>query len=207
MVGMAVSSVEGHQVGLRQAARTWNAQSCILAYRYAADSCLMPFFPDPARARADSAFLDDLNLAIFDRLQAIDVAALSTLPASDTGAMTRLDDERVTRRQTEPIILEAGTSPRLVGWAVDPVAQRPAGGVLIRIDDGPPIWGAIDRPSPAVAEGEETADYGQSGFAIQVPADALPPGDHVITMQAVTHDRQAVFETSRRGQSVLVRVE
>lgn len=207
VVGMVFANLEGHPVGKRQAARTRLAQSCILAYRYAADDCLRSFFPDPALARADSAYLDQFDLAIFDRFEAVNLAQLATLPPAETGALLRLDEARITRRQEEPILLTSGVSPRLVGWAVDPVVELPAGGVLIQIDDGDPIWTAIDRPTPGVAGEDRPAAYAEAGFAITLPAADLSPGEHIITMQAVTSDRRSVFETSPRSQRVVVRVD
>jgi hypothetical protein len=84
----------------------------------------------------------------------------------------------------------------IVGWAVDPLAQLPAGGVTVAIDGRRfPAFCGTERPTLATTRGEL---YRFSGFERAIDLRGIEPGLHELSIIVLTADEQAELAPLRR---------
>jgi hypothetical protein len=92
--------------------------------------------------------------------------------------------------RTQAQVVQFDGTPRfihIIGWAVDPAAARPAGGMLLFIDDQylPVFLGA--------SNGDVAQAYGMpcfhAQFEVAVPVSLIGPGSHTVRLLFLSHDR------------------
>jgi hypothetical protein len=92
----------------------------------------------------------------------------------------------------------SGAQPMLfTGWAIDvaSVPPRPALGVFLAIDDGPPVW-VPSGELHATPAGRFSFTLAASGLHLALPAGSLPTGEHTLRVTVVTADGAAMYEES-----------
>ncbi len=147
---------------------------------------------DESVIRRRAAFLKDNRLNVF-----ADDAVVPTLP---TGpgidapqpplSMEQLNGVRLDEATAADLVFPAETEyVHVVGWAVDPVADAPAGGVYLEIDGVPypAFYGKLREDGPCR----------YCGFERAVPISRLAPGAHTLTAKALTRDRHSFYESAR----------
>jgi hypothetical protein len=187
------------------------AEACAHDLATAPDSCLALLHPVPSVARLRLAQLADARLALYrntpipppapaaDPTSVPDLARLRQLPFGALYAVDGLPGPLSIADGLPPSQLRvSGARPIvLTGWAVDvsSVPPRPALGVFLAIDDGPPVWTPIGEQHPTPASRFSPA-LAASGFHLALPAGSLAPGQHTLRLTVVTADGDAVYEAS-----------
>jgi hypothetical protein len=187
------------------------AEACAHDLDSAPDSCLILLHPVPAVARLRLAQLADARLALYrddpirvsapaaDPAIVPDLARLRRLPFGALYAVDGLPGPLSIADGVPPTLLRVvGTQPmQFTGWAIDvaSVPPRPALGVFLSVDGGPPVWVPIREPhaTPAVRFSPALA---ASGFHLTLPAGSLPAGQHTLRLTVVTADGEAAYEAS-----------
>ena len=79
------------------------------------------------------------------------------------------------------------------GWAVDPAAKVPAGGVIVHVEDKDFVanYGA---PRPDVAANLKNPDYVKTGFNVIIDSSAIGKGKHTLIFRVVTPDRKSYYQ-------------
>ena len=118
------------------------------------------------------------------------------------GDLFQLNGVTFRPRPDEPTRIPKGHRiVHVVGWAIDPIAQSPAGGVLIEVDGRrfPAFYGQ-ERPNLAAARGEP---YRYSGY--ERALDLLTPGlgPHELSILVLTADQSAVLAPIRRYELIV----
>jgi phosphoglycerol transferase len=109
-----------------------------------------------------------------------------------------LDGIRESRQSpTGGILLISGSDAlRVSGWAVDQQQGRPGWAVDVVLDGAPfPSLYGSDRAD--VAEHFKRPAYQASGFAAEIPMEALSKGQHTLTVRVVSADQQCFYEGAR----------
>ena len=88
----------------------------------------------------------------------------------------------------------AGQTAVFDGFGFDAVAKLPAKGVDVVIDGKawPAVYGAA---RPDVAQFFKASALVKVGFRATVPADALPPGPHLVQVRVVAADGNGYFDS------------
>ena len=78
----------------------------------------------------------------------------------------------------------------VAGWAIDSVAQEPAGGVFVIIDDKmfPAVSGL---PADITSDGHS---YTNCGFSRLIPIDEIGPGSHQVSIAVLTRDGKGYYQ-------------
>jgi hypothetical protein len=93
---------------------------------------------------------------------------------------------------------------RVRGWAVDPVAERPAAGLLVEVA-GHVSWLPVGRKRPDVAAVFGVPAYSSSGYVGLVSLVGVPPGRHEVVFRVVTADGRGYYYDDRLRREVQVR--
>lgn len=210
---LCAGAIGTNRVGFRDGA-AWltlqrENQGCIVDYERASDSCLALFFPEPQVVRAHAPMLERLRLGPFrdpsavatsQRAPRLDPAQLAKRTGPTPAFIETVSGVIATAPRQEPIVIPAGASVTVTGWAVDGPARSTAGGVFVTVD-GARHFAAVyggDRPDVAVALKNEA--FRHSAFTASIPIGALPPGRYTLTLTVVTNDRQAYYEPSPQAR-------
>jgi hypothetical protein len=129
-----------------------------------------------------------------------EVTRLAALPESTEGFLDVVGTEVVPRPQQAPIVVSSGDPIPISGWAVDRPGGGPAGEVFVVVDDqilASAEYGG-ERPDIAAYLGE---GYRQSGFAADVPTEALSPGPHTLELWVLTQDQRGYYPPYRGCRS------
>jgi hypothetical protein len=95
-----------------------------------------------------------------------------------------------------PITVASGQPVTLSGWAVDTTAGGAAGGALFALDETTTFQATYGLDRPDVAAALKSATYEKSGFVATLPASALTPGLHAITIKIITADGRSYYAPS-----------
>jgi hypothetical protein len=101
-----------------------------------------------------------------------------------------------------PVDLPRGAALGLAGWALDPDTRSAPDRVLVRLDGGPWRPARSHLPRPDVARAFALPDVGDAGFAAEIPAAALPPGEHAVELATAT----GAGRPQPLGEAIRVRV-
>jgi hypothetical protein len=102
-----------------------------------------------------------------------------------------------------PVHLRLNAEFSVKGWAVDPEAQKAAGGVEILID-GIPYRATYALPRKDVADHFGIPEYASAGFALTTKTGgAIGRGMHRVAVRILTNDRASYYE----GLPVAVGIE
>lgn len=200
------ANIEGIRHGESAGARYRTAESCFLAYHHATDECLEVFYAQAPWLPRNPDYLERQRLALFRNAERIDPLQLAVRPANDTGMILNIGGIRVADRTSEPVHFRQGAPLILVGWGFDPLLAQPAAAVLVTIDDHAPIWVQADRERPALAIRHLDPAYRHTGYRLRLPAGAMTPGDHTITVQVVSADLQSVYDPNPHTEIVRVHI-
>jgi len=185
VAGAGASYLRTWQHGTRELALRYDAlrlaAECVVHFDSAPEECLRRLHPDPPALRLWAADARRLGVGPF---AAIDERAPLAGYASVVGAAGYVDAVGV-----------LGTPPteeiRVAGWAIDPVARRPAQGVLLLVDGR--LMGratpGLRRPDVGRFHGRAVRD---SGWELRFGRFRLPPGPHRLEAYAVLAGRRVV---------------
>ncbi len=125
-----------------------------------------------------------IEIRSLNQLKKVPEPALSSI---DTLSSTTVELVVVARPHEEPLIFPAHDPVRVTGWAADASAHTVAQSVFVSVDGGAdlPTQYGFNRSDVAAVWGEE---YLASGFEVFIPAGALAPGKHVLTIKMVPKD-------------------
>jgi hypothetical protein len=129
-----------------------------------------------------------------------DAAGFVELSKSTEGFLDRVNEEIVQQPQPAPLVVSAGDSIRIDGWAVDMTAGGSAAGVFVVIDDDRCILAGYGWNRPDIADYLGEA-YRRSGFAAEIPTEALSPGPHTLELWVLTQDRHAYYTSTPQMQA------
>lgn len=164
-------------------------RECLRFHRLAPDECLGLLHPDPALLRDRARRLEALALGPF-------ASSEGERPLSAYGADNEqrpsgwLDQVRLSSVVLVNMVSGRYPSREVVvsGWAIDPVARRPARSVLVVVDGR--VVGrakpAAPRADVARALGDDAVLY--SGWMFRFGAFRLRPGSHAVEAWAVLAD-------------------
>ena len=98
-----------------------------------------------------------------------------------------------------PVEVKRDQATVISGWAIDEQHQAPAASVEIAVDDHPyrTLYGG-ERPDVAAHFGDEV--YRNTGFRVKLPAGAVAPGEHVVSLRVLAHDGNSYIQ----GTTVVV---
>jgi hypothetical protein len=94
--------------------------------------------------------------------------------------------------RTGPISLGNAQMFEIRGWAVDAAARRPSSAVYA-VFGTKTITGRMGDRRDDVAAAFHWPPYANSGFAIDIPVDAVPAGVSAIVLHAVTADSRGSY--------------
>lgn len=78
---------------------------------------------------------------------------------------------------------------KVAGWAIDAAARKPAGGVVVIIDEK--LFPAVTGLPAAVESGGRS--YADCGFSRLIPIDEIGPGSHQVSIAVFTRDGAAYY--------------
>ena len=142
--------------------------------------------PDASHPPLDQQSLDDLpNISLPGQGHIDEVAAV------EPNGAVHLERSPVIRRGDE-VVLE--------GWAVDPVAQAPAGGLFLIVDglhrvDESSQYGLIRQDIPHALN---NPDLLHSGYRIVLDGAKLRAGKHLLEIGIIAADQRGFFELPDR---------
>ena len=84
----------------------------------------------------------------------------------------------------------------VAGWAVTPESERQGADMEVAVD-GTPFAAAYGFDRPDVAEYLQVPAAQPSGFRALIPAQALPPGQHQLTLRVQSRTRPCFYESQR----------
>lgn len=93
----------------------------------------------------------------------------------------------------QPVEVKATSDIDLSGFAVDGIAQKPAGGVDIVID-GLPFRAHYGISRPDVAQYFKVPEYSQAGYSFSIAARYFGPGPHKLAVRVVSNDQTKYCE-------------
>ncbi len=181
-------------------------EGCILNYREASDDCLRLFLLnryEPAFVRTLVADLDQHHLSIF-RLDKTRDDDLAPTTQATRYAIENVGNTAIVQPHQEPIAILGDTTVRVRGWAVDEMARRPAGGVLVVLDGAQRIRAEYGGNRADVAKALGNANYGASGFSATIDRARLTPGRHSLAIAIITNDGTQVYQAP---QTVTIQIE
>jgi hypothetical protein len=91
-------------------------------------------------------------------------------------------------------VVDLGAQLTLLGWAVDPTAQRVDGGVEVVVDGGTIFSTTYGAQRPDVASYFKLPAYEPSGFSASVPTNVLGVGSHRFALRILSPDRNCYRE-------------
>ena len=104
----------------------------------------------------------------------------------------------------QPISIK-GNTIKVQGWAVDRLAEKPAGGVYITVGNRiyKAKYGAIDRPD--IAKAHNNKQYQKSGYIAQIPVKGIKKGVHELGIRILSYDKKK-FYTVGAKRRVKIRI-
>lgn len=124
-------------------------------------------------------------------------ADLLRLASTTRFAIDSLDGDAVPHNAA-PILVFPKTGVLIRGWAVDTIAQRPAAGVAVSIDGGPAIGAEYGLPRDDATRALGDRAYGYTGFVATIPAEALTPGRHTLTLKIIAADARGYYQPNQQ---------
>jgi hypothetical protein len=94
----------------------------------------------------------------------------------------------------QPIELRTFRDVEVAGWAVTPESERQGADMEVAVD-GTPFAAAYGFDRPDVAEYLRVPAAQPSGFRAMIPAQALPPGRHQLTLRVQSKTRPCFYES------------
>lgn len=206
LVSIAGANIEGSRRGTVVRARYLEAEPCFRVYERAPNECLEIYYARASWLPRSPDYLSQRGLALFRQSASIDPARLPARPSDDTGAVTRFGSRRLGVHREEVIRTIADAPVTLAGWGFDPSLGQPASGVLVTIDDREPFWSPIYRQRQAIARKRGDPVYLHTGYKVVLPADAMTPGEHTVTVQVIGADAQYIYEPNPKSEVIRVQV-
>jgi hypothetical protein len=153
------------------------------------DATLAKLYPLPANIRPLIQELQIRRWSVFSS-QNEPPKQLARLPATTAHAIDTVNERAVPVNRV--VEVEAKSTVRIAGWAVDSEARRPAAEVWVSVGDKelPTLHGG-DRPDVARALKQPASRH--SGFEAVFSAEALGVGRHVVSFMFVSHDRRGYY--------------
>lgn len=89
--------------------------------------------------------------------------------------------------------LAGDASTEIVGWAIDTVAKKVAGGVEVLIDSSAfTAHAGMNRTD--VADYFKRPDYITAGFDLTLPPGQLTKGEHSISIRVIANDKKSYYQ-------------
>jgi hypothetical protein len=86
---------------------------------------------------------------------------------------------------------------KISGWAVDGLAKKPAGGVLVAID-GKLLKTYYGANRSDVAVHFKNPNYKKCGWYIEIPVKILAPGNHKLSLKILSNDKLTYFNIDKQ---------
>ena len=155
------------------------------------DATLGKLYPVPANIRANVEELQARRWSVFAS-QYEPPSRLARLPTTTAYAIDRVNERALSADRI--VEVEASSTVRIAGWAVDTKAGRPAAEVWVNVDDRelPALYGG-DRPDVARALKQPASRH--SGFEAIFSAAALGVGRHFVSLRFISHDRSGYYSS------------
>jgi hypothetical protein len=123
----------------------------------------------------------------------VDPGRLTRLEQTTWGVVDTVNGAYQPSPHKHPLPITTDQPLEVKGWAVDALTGRPARGGFLAVDDKWyfPVRFGVLRPELPV--GLENVHFASSGYEAIIPAGALPPGRHVLTLRVVTQDGRSYY--------------
>lgn len=128
--------------------------------------------------------------------------SVAGLTRMDVGTAWAINISGADPNTTSPIPIARGTTPAVVGWAVDRANARNARGVLLSIDGTTNVPMRYGLANPGIVQAFNDPRYLRAGFSGTLPVAPLAPGDHVVTVRVLNLDGRTYFESHKFGITV-----
>jgi hypothetical protein len=102
-----------------------------------------------------------------------------------------------------PMKIATGGTITITGWAVDTIAGKGAGGVIVVVDDATTFQAAYGIDRPDVAATLKNDAYRQCGFSATVPSVRRSPGGQTISIKMIAADLRSYYAP---GQEIGIEV-
>ena len=190
-VGTVATLRAGFREGAAFAAARREMAYILRTHEWQNDATLGKLYPVPANIRAVIQELEARRWSVFAS-QHEPPSRLARLPTTTAYAIDRVNERALSADRI--VGVEASSTVRIAGWAVDTKAGRPAAEVWVNVDDRelPALYGG-DRPDVARALKQPASRH--SGFEAIFSAAALGVGRHFVSLRFISHDRSGYYSS------------
>jgi hypothetical protein len=149
-----------------------------------------------SRTKKRAALLDRLDYNVFagpqERSELPPLSELSPLNSSTLANVDRIERVRVKGPDKTVAVPPGEVVVDVTGWAVDAEAEKPAGGVYVRMNGRlfPAFYGLKQG---GVAQQFGVPAYSRSGFEAAVSVLGAGPGTHELDLFVLSHDRKSYY--------------
>lgn len=151
---------------------------------------------DSAASPAPSSSSSSSGLGSEDRVEEATLAKIERIPGVESPhAIESIDGITVYEHPERPVKTSANKEITLTGWAYDGAVNRPASNVVVLFDDNE---FAADYGSERkdVAKGFKDQALVPTGYTATIPATAVTPGEHSLTLAVVAADGKGYYKSN-----------
>ncbi len=119
------------------------------------------------------------------------VTTLSVHPESTLFAIDSVNGKQVVNSHVK-INRQQTPQIHLRGWAIDKIAKKPAGGVILKIGRQS-LTALYGRERPDLVRSLRSEHYRYAGFSLSFDSQLLPVGEYYLLPRILTHDRKRYY--------------
>ena len=192
VVGLVTTGQNGLDEGIDNAnVRRKNAYY-LSTYGYQTDENLFRLGVDSDMVKRHARVLEQYRLSVFSEPR-LDVKGLRRLAGPDTFYLDSVNGREAP--ETAGVRIDPGRESTIVmlGWAVDGMAGRAAGGVVVDLDGRLQIPALYGLERTDVVRDLGSAAYRYSGFRAEFATALLKRGPHRLTVMIVSADKAGYY--------------